>query len=149
LKHIDELTLNDFILIVISFQIQVAMFGVGIERPPWDSDNKYVPHRMDIYFEDRLNVSSDPKLVKKIINILIFVLYRSMGKFISSLAALYSFFTLTQEGATYGPRPRATFGPRRLIFLASTLPFVLKCGPRGTNKGAMWPADENSCPPLL
>ncbi len=52
-----------------------------------------------------------------------------------------------EEGATYGPR--ATSGPRRLIFLALTLPFWLKCGPRDINKGAMWPADENSCPPLL
>ena len=55
-------------LVEISFLIQVAMFGVGIERPPWDSDNKYVPHRMDIYYEDRLNVSSDPKLVKEIVD---------------------------------------------------------------------------------
>ena len=46
------------------FILQVAMFGVGIERPPWDGDNKYHPHRMCIYYEDRLNVSSDPKLVK-------------------------------------------------------------------------------------
>ena len=46
------------------FNLQVAMFGVGIERPPWDGDNKYHPHRMCIYYEDRLNVSSDPKLVK-------------------------------------------------------------------------------------
>ena len=45
------------------------MFGVGIERPPWDSDNKYVPHRMNVYFEDRLNVSSDPKLVKESITV--------------------------------------------------------------------------------
>jgi len=55
--------------------------------------------------------------------------------------------SLQQEGATYDPR--TTSGPRSLIFLALTLPFWLKCGPRDTNKGAMWPADENSCPPLL
>jgi hypothetical protein len=51
---------------------------------------------------------------------------------------------LDQEGATYGPR--ATSGPRRLIFLSLTLPFRLKCGPRDTNKEAVWPADKNSCP---
>ncbi len=42
-----------------------------------------------------------------------------------------------QEGATYGPQ--------RLIFLALTMPFWLKCGPRDTDKAAMRPADKNSC----
>jgi hypothetical protein len=57
------------------------------------------------------------------------------------ILARYGYFdTLDQEGATYGPR--------RQIFLALTLPFWLKCGPREIIKGAMWPADENSCPPL-
>jgi len=59
----------------------------------------------------------------------------------------YTGMSLSKEGATYGPR--ATSGPRRLIFLALTLPFWLKCGPRDINKGAMWPADENSRPPLV
>ena len=40
------------------------MFGPGIERPPWDSENKYLPHKMKIYYEDMLNVSSSPKLVR-------------------------------------------------------------------------------------
>jgi len=35
--------------------------------------------------------------------------------------AKYTGVPLYQEGATYGPR--ATSGPRRLIFLALTLPF--------------------------
>ncbi len=42
----------------------------------------------------------------------------------------------------------ATSSPRRLIFFSLTLPFWLKCGPRDTNKEAMWLADENSCPPM-
>jgi len=56
---------------------------------------------------------------------------------------------LYQYGETYGPRARS--GPRRLIFLALTLPFLLKCGPRDTNKakGAMWPADENIFLPMV
>lgn len=31
-----------------------AMFGHGIERPVWDIQNKYVPERLKIYFEDRI-----------------------------------------------------------------------------------------------
>jgi tetratricopeptide (TPR) repeat protein len=37
-----------------------AMFGHGIERPVWDIQNKYVPERLKIYFEDRL---TDPDKV--------------------------------------------------------------------------------------
>ena len=40
------------------------MFGPGIERPPWDSEKKYLPNRIKVYYEDQLNVSSSPKLVK-------------------------------------------------------------------------------------
>jgi hypothetical protein len=43
------------------------MFGHGIERPPWDVDNKYLPDAMKIYFEDMLNTGSSPKLVSGLI----------------------------------------------------------------------------------
>ena len=34
----------------------MAMFGPGIERPPWDSkEDKYHPDRIRVYFEDRRN----------------------------------------------------------------------------------------------
>ncbi len=42
-----------------------AMFGHGIERPVWDIQNKYVPEKLSVYFEDRVTVGpEEPKLVK-------------------------------------------------------------------------------------
>ncbi len=57
---------------------------------------------------------------------------------------------LDQEGVaqriTYGLQ--ATSGPRRAIFSLKFVFFGLKSGPRDTYKGATWPSDDNSCPPL-
>jgi hypothetical protein len=51
--------------------------------------------------------------------------------------------TLRQEGAR-GPHPA-----REVYFFSFDFAFLTGCGLRDTNKGAMWPANENSCPPLL
>ncbi len=41
-----------------------------------------------------------------------------------------------------------TSGPRRAIFQLENQPFWLKSGPQDTNKGVVWPMDENSCLPM-
>ena len=47
-------------------------------------------------------------------------------------------------------RPVGHIWPAKTNFLVLNTPFWLKFGPRDTNKGAKWPAGENSCsPPTL
>jgi hypothetical protein len=38
-----------------------AMFGQGVESPPWDKEGQYKADRLKLYFED--NTGSMPKLV--------------------------------------------------------------------------------------